>query len=251
MRLAGLISGARATAIALALVACGPAPEATKTGGAMPPDHPSHDHSGHDHGGHGHGPLVHGFGGDVERWAKEFDSPEREAWQKPDEVVALLQLATGMKVADIGAGTGYFEARLSRAVGPTGSVLALDVEDGMVQFLDARAKREGLANVRASKVAFDDPKLAAASVDRVLIVDTWHHIDGREAYSAKLRDALVPGGFVAIVDFTMEAKQGPPKEHRLLPELVKKELESAGLVGEIASETLPDQYVVLGRKAAK
>lgn len=183
-------------------------------------------------------------------WAKEFDSPERDAWQKPAEVVALLRIAPGMKVADIGAGTGYFEPYLSRAVGPTGSVLALDVEDSMVSYLKERAAREKLANVTAAKVAFDDPKLAAGSVDRVLVVDTWHHVAGREAYAAKVRDGLVPGGFVAIVDFTMEATHGPPKEHRVTADQVQKELEAAGLVTEIASETLPDQYVVIGRKEA-
>lgn len=235
-------------ALALSLMACGPT--AATPQHAHSPDEHGPKHGPHGHGEHGHGPLVHNFD-DPERWAKEFDKPEREAWQKPDEVVALLRLAAGMKVADIGAGTGYFEARLSRAVGPTGGVLAVDVEDGMVKYLDERAKREGLTNVTAVKAEYDDPKLAAASVDRILIVDTWHHIAGREAYSTKLREALKPGGFVAIVDFTLEATHGPPKEHRLTPDQVKKELESAGLTGEIAAETLPDQYVVLAHKPAK
>lgn len=247
-----------AGAFALLLIGCGPAP-APQAGDGAPagsgPSHGPHPHGGHAHGGHAHGehgqgPLVHGFD-DPERWAKDFDNPERDAWQKPDEVVALLKLAAGMKIADIGAGTGYFEARLSRAVGPTGAVLAIDVEDGMVKYLTERAKREGLANVTASKGAYDDPKIAPSSVDRILIVDVWHHIDGREAYAAKLRDALVPGGFVAIVDFTLEATHGPPKEHRVPADQVKKELESAGLACEIASETLPEQYVVIGKKPAK
>lgn len=238
-----------ACALALSPAACGPAP-AAQTGGSPPPPPAHGQEHAHGHGEHGHGPLVHRFE-DAAQWAKEFDNPERDAWQKPDEVVALLQLAPGMKVADIGAGTGYFEGRLSRAVGPTGSVLALDVEDGMVKYIEERAKREGLANVTATKVAFDDPKLGAGSVDRILVVDTWHHVDGREAYAAKLRDALVPGGFVAIVDFTLEAQHGPPKQHRLTPDQVKKELESAGLTGEVAAETLPEQYVVLGRKPTK
>lgn len=245
--------------IALSVLGCGSAP-ASGAGETTPPQpspsqgHPHgpghHGPGHHGHGDHGQGPLVHRFE-DPEQWAKQFDNPERDAWQKPDEVVALLQLSAGMKVADVGAGTGYFEARLSRAVGPTGSVLALDVEEGMVKYIAERAKREGLANVTASKVELDDPKLAAGSVDRVLVVDVWHHISGREAYAAKLRDALVPGGFVAIVDFTLEATHGPPKEHRLHPDQVKKELSAAGLTAELATETLPDQYVVIGRKPAK
>jgi predicted methyltransferase len=210
-----------------------------------------HAHAGHGHaaGGEGHGPLVHRFD-DAAAWAKEFDDPARDAWQKPAEVVALLQLTAGMKVADIGAGTGYFEPHLARAVGPGGRVLALDVEDSMVRYMEARMAREGLSNVAVAKVPFDDPKLSAGSVDRILIVDTWHHIAGREAYSAKMREALAPGGFVAVVDFTLEAKYGPPREHRLAPEQVKKELEAGGFKAEIAAETLPEQYVVIGRKAA-
>ena len=199
---------------------------------------------------HGHGPLVHRFKG-AEEWAKQFDDPARDAWQKPAEVVALLKLAPGMTVADVGAGTGYFEAALSRAVGPKGRVLALDIEDDMVAYLRARAAREGLANVAPAKVAPDDPMLPAGGVDRVLIVDTWHHIDAREAYAAKLRAALAPGGFVAVVDFTLEAQQGPPPQHRVAPEQVEKELRAGGLVPEIAVESLPDQYVVIGRAPSR
>ncbi|MFO0591223.1 MAG: methyltransferase domain-containing protein [Polyangiaceae bacterium] len=212
-------------------------------------DHASHDH-GDGHGDHGHDPLVHRFQNAAD-WAKDFDSPERAAWQKPDEVVKLLQITPGMKVADIGAGTGYFEGPLSAAVGPSGQVLALDIEQSMVDYITARMEKEKIANVKAMLIPGDDPKLASSSVDRVVIVDTWHHIPGREAYAKKIAEGLVPGGFLMIVDFTMEAEHGPPKMHRILPEDAKKELETAGLKGEIAQETLPEQYVVIGRKPSK
>jgi cyclopropane fatty-acyl-phospholipid synthase-like methyltransferase len=244
MRSSSLFFTFTTCAAALLASGCGPAaPEAT--------DPHAHEHHGdHGHGDHGHGPLVHRFENAAD-WAKEFDNPERDAWQKPAEVVALLQLAPGMTVADIGAGTGYFEPHLSRAVGPTGHVLALDVEDSMVAYMKERAAKEGLANVAPAKVPLDDPQLPKGGVDRVLIVDTWHHIDGREAYAAKLREGLAPGGFVAIVDFTLEAAHGPPKEHRIPPEQAAKELAAGGLATEIAQEALPEQYVVIGRKPAK
>jgi predicted methyltransferase len=232
---------------------CGPTPHeaAAPSGEGHEHAHAGHAHAGHghDHGEEGHGPLVHRFD-DAATWAKKFDDPARDAWQKPAEVTALLQITAGMKVADIGAGTGYFEPHLARAVGPGGQVLALDVEDTMVRYMEARMAREGLSNVKAVKVPFDDPGLKPGSVDRILIVDTWHHIPGREAYSAKLNEALTPGGLVAIVDYTMEAEQGPPKEHRIAKEQAKKELEAGGLLAEIAAETLPDHYVVIGRKRA-
>lgn len=244
-----LLVSAGACAAALLASACGPSvpaedPHARDVHGLPPEKHTE------GFGEQGHGPLVHRFQ-EASDWAKEFDAPERIAWQKPEEVVTLLQLAAGMKVADIGAGTGYFEPYLAKAVGQSGQVLALDIEDSMVKYIDERMHHDKITNVTAIKVPLDDPKLAPASVDRILFVDTWHHVAGRDAYAKKLYEALVPGGFVAIVDFTMEAPHGPPKMHRVLPEDVKKELESAGLKSEIATETLPEQYVVIGRKPSK
>jgi SAM-dependent methyltransferase len=170
--------------------------------------HAHEDGMGHAHE-HGHGPLVHRFD-DAEKWAREFDDPGRDAWQKPDEVVRLLALEPGMVVADLGAGTGYFMARLSRAVGDKGTVYALDVEDDMVRYLAARAKKERLGNVLAMKVGVDEPGLAPGSCDRVLVVDTWHHIPSRSTYVPKLARGLRKGGLLLVVDFTKDAKHGPP-----------------------------------------
>jgi SAM-dependent methyltransferase len=197
--------------------------------------------------GDAHAPLVHRFER-AEDWAKVFDEPGRDTWQKPEVVVRVLDARPGMTIADLGAGTGYFEPYLSRAVGPRGHVLALDVEPDMVRYLGERAAREKLANVTPRLVKVDSPELSPGSVDRVLVVDTWHHIADREGYARKLADALAPGGVVAIVDFTGEARRGPPQAHRLAPEQVARELAAGGLATTIASESLPDQYVVLGAK---
>jgi ubiquinone/menaquinone biosynthesis C-methylase UbiE len=201
----------------------------------------------HEHHHH-HGPLVHRFQ-NAEQWAKEFDDPARDAWQKPAEVIAALRLSPGMTVVDLGAGTGYFLPHLSRAVGPKGKVIALDIEPDMVRYMKERAAREGLANVEARVVGTEDPALPAGSVDRLLIVDTWHHIDGRPAYAKKLAAALAPGGAVYVVDFTAEAHRGPPKEHRLAPAQVAAELAQGGLATKIVPSSLPDQYVVEGVRA--
>lgn len=184
----------------------------------------------------------------AEDWAKRFDDPSRDAWQKPAEVVALLDLQPGMSVADLGAGTGYFLRHLSGATGGSGRVFALDVEADMIRYMTERAEREQLANVEARQVPFDDPALEPSSVDRILIVDTWHHIGDRANYSKKLAAALKPGGGVFIVDFTMETEKGPPKPHRLTPEQVIAELEAGGLVAKVVEESLPDQYVVAGTR---
>jgi len=221
-----------------------PAPtQAALPDAAEPPAHPHAE--GHHRGGQG----FHMDFADVERFARHFDSPERDAWQKPNEVVSLLDLRAGHVVADIGAGTGYFLSYWSKAVGNRGRVLALDVEPNMVEYMNRRVRQAGWTNVKPQVVAPDDPNLPPNGVDRVVIVDTWHHIDDRATYSAKLSRALRPGGSVMIVDFTAESDMGPPLAHRLAPEQVVEELRKGGLRAEVVpSETLPKQYVVRGSK---
>lgn len=240
----------------LLLSACGggtgpaEAPPAAQThaGGADTPL-PAHarGHPGHPGHGHGHGGAHHDFS-DAEAFARLFDDPTRDAWQRPAEVVELLSLQAGMTVADLGAGTGYFLPHLSPAVGAEGRVLALDVEPNMVAHMERRASEAGLANVEARRVAPDDPGLPAGSVDRILVVDTWHHIGDRETYARRLLQALAPGGFVLVVDFTRESEHGPPPEMRLPPAVVEAELSAGGLAAEVVTESLPMQYVVRGRR---
>ena len=117
----------------------------------------------------------------------------------------------------------------------------------MVAYMTERAKREGLAQVEARLVPYDDPELEAGSVDRILIVDTWHHIDDRAEYSAKLLEALAPGGRVYVVDFELDSPHGPPARHRLEAEQVARELTAGGLTTTTADESLPFQYIVIGR----
>jgi len=188
-------------------------------------------------------PHHHGFG-DAAEWAKVFDDPERDGWQRPDEVIRALRLAPGAQVADIGAGTGYFTVRIARAV-PGGHVYAEDIEPDMVRYVAERARREGLANVTALLGAPDDPRLPVA-VDRVLVVDTYHHIEARVAYFRRLQRLLKPDAEVAIVDFTRQSPMGPPPAMRLNPDAVKVEMARAGYVsaGELA---LPNQYLLLFR----
>jgi cyclopropane fatty-acyl-phospholipid synthase-like methyltransferase len=184
---------------------------------------------------------------DAEAWAKVFDDPARDAWQQPERVVAALELAPSMTVADIGAGTGYFTVRLARAV-PAGRVIANDVEPDMVRYLKERAAREGLANIEAVQGLPDDPKLPAGAVDRVLVVDVWHHLGDRVAYAKQLAAALRAGGRIAVVDFKLDAKLGPPKQHRLAPDAIVADLRAAGLSAEVLPIALPEQYIVMAQR---
>lgn len=183
---------------------------------------------------------------DAHKWAQVFDDPQRDAWQKPHEVMQALALASDAVVADIGAGTGYFTVRLAHHV-PKGRVFAVDTEPGMVKHLAERAKRDGLANVTAIPGKAQDPGLPEKA-DLVLFVDVYHHIAQRERYFTRLASSLKPQGRVAIIDFRMDSPHGPPKAARVAPDRVKTELRKAGyeLVQEHAF--LPNQYFLVFRR---
>lgn len=205
----------------------------------------SHHDGGHKHAEHSR--QHHRFD-DPERYAKSWNDPSRDDWQKPDEVIGLMAVAPGMTVADVGTGTGYFVGPLAAAVGADGRVLALDVEQSMVDYVAARAAEQGLTNVEAKKIGFDGP--GVEGVDRFLIVNVWHHVAEREAYAAALAAALNSGGKVVVVDFTPDGDEGwgPPKQMRLEAETIAAELEAGGLEAEVVEETLPRQYIVVASK---
>lgn len=183
----------------------------------------------------------------ADEWVGMFDSPDRDAWQKPDAVLAALALRPDAQVADIGAGTGYFATRLARAA-PQGLVYAVDLESDMVTYLGQRAAREHLSNLRPVLAQADDPQIPTA-VDLVLLVDTYHHVPGRVAYFRKVASALRPGGRVVIIDFLRDAPMGPPVEHRIPPEQVAAELAQAGLRPLPLALTLPNQYALAFTRA--
>jgi predicted methyltransferase len=207
---------------------------------------------GHQHGtkheGHPAGGEMHHDFSDAERWAKVFDDPARAAWQKPQEVVDLMEIEPGMQVADIGAGTGYFLGYLAAAVGEQGRVLGLDPEQNLVDYMNKRAEQAGWKRVRAKKIPYDSPGLPDRSTDRILIVDTWHHIENRVEYAKQLAAALAEGGAVYVVDFTMESPVGPKQDHRLEANTVINELKDGGLAPTLLEESLPNQYVVMAKK---
>ncbi len=180
---------------------------------------------------------------DAEKWAHVFDDPERDAWQKPHAVIQALALAPDARLADLGAGTGYFAARLANML-PQGRVYAVDIEPDMVRYLEARAQREGLRNVVALKGEPDDPRLPE-KVDLILVVDVYHHIEARADYFRRLRAMLRPGGRVAIIDFKLDSPQGPPRAARIAPQAVKAEMTAAGYAAAAEHDFLPYQYFLV------
>lgn len=203
----------------------------------------------HPEGAHGHAGHAphHGFE-DAERWAERFEDPARDAWQKPAVVLEALALEPGHVVADIGSATGYFPVRIAPRV-PRGRVWGVDVEPDMVRFLNERARREGHANLFGILGTPGDA-LLPEPVDRVLLIDTYHHVADRTAYFAGLARSLAPGARVVVVDFEKgDFPVGPPDAMKLAPERVRRELEAAGYALETEiRDALPYQYVLVFRR---
>jgi SAM-dependent methyltransferase len=184
----------------------------------------------------------------IPQYLAMLERPERDGYQMPDEIMAALALSPGERVADIGAGSGYFTLRVARAVGPEGRVLALDIRQQMLDHIAARLADEGVVNVTLNKVEPDDPGLAPGSVDTILMVDTIHYVKDRAAYAARLREGLAPGGRVVIIDFTPkpweERPWGPRPEQQVALETLDAEMAAGGLRRARSHDFLPEQYFV-------
>jgi ubiquinone/menaquinone biosynthesis C-methylase UbiE/rhodanese-related sulfurtransferase len=167
------------------------------------------------------------------------DHAADETWRKPDEVVAALQLRSGMTVVDLGAGSGVFTRRFARAIGPTGRAIGLDVDPNAVAAMTKDAASAGLANYEARLVKPEDPAIPAASADVVFVSNAYHHLDDRVAYFTRLRPSLKPGGRLVIVDFA--PGQMGDMVHPDRPQ-VERELHAAGYRLVRAHEFLPRQF---------
>lgn len=200
----------------------------------------------------GYGPAAaarggtHGNPSDLEDYARRLADPARDAWQRPDEVVAALGLGSGTVACDVGAGPGYFTLRLARAVGPRGWVYAVDVEPRLLAALRDRLDAEGIANVTPVLSVPSDPLLPSGTCDVVLLVNTYHHFPDGPAYLRRLAAALRPGGRIVNVDFEKRPTPfGPAVAHRVSREAFVADAAAAGL--EVAAEPrlLEHQYVVV------
>lgn len=121
-------------------------------------------------------------------------------WRKPDRVIDALDLESGARIADIGAGDGYFTFRLADAVGAEGHVYAVEVTDELVDELRAEVERRGYENVTVVRGVFDDPMLPDGGIDLAFFSGVFHHLDERPKYFAALKEDLAAGGRVAIID---------------------------------------------------
>ena len=130
-----------------------------------------------------------------------YAGPGRDDWQQPEAVIEALSIQPGARVADVGAGGGYFTFRLADAVGPEGRVFAIDIDTSMVEYLEDRSREEGRDNVEVILAEPGDPKLPGDGVDLVFVSNTYHHIGERPTYFRRVKDSLRPGGRVAILEY--------------------------------------------------
>jgi ubiquinone/menaquinone biosynthesis C-methylase UbiE len=157
-----------------------------------------------------------------------FEYPDRDKKLQIDRVMDLLGITTGKNVADIGAGSGWFTVRAARRVGPTGAVIAEDINPLAVEYIGKRVQKENLPNVRTVLGGPDDPRLPAGSVDAVLMLKVYHEIAHPVPTMKVLQRALRPGAKVGIID-----RNGNGANHGLNHDVVVKEMGEAGykLVG--------------------
>jgi arsenite methyltransferase len=194
---------------------------------------------------------MHKLHQDSQAYIAMLEDPARDREQKPHEVIMALGLKEGERIADIGAGAGYFTLRFAQHVGGSGLVYAVDISPDMILHLNERIRGAGLNNVRTILAKTDDPLLADRSVDVVFICNTWHHIPGHPQYLGLLKKVLKPGGRVVDIDYQKKPMAvGPPMEMRIAREDVVREFEQNGFRLAKEHTFLPSQYFLVFTPAA-
>jgi arsenite methyltransferase len=170
-----------------------------------------------------------------------YEGIGRDEWQRPEAVVALLGIGPGDRVADLGAGGGYFTFRLAEAVGESGRVYAVDVDDDMIRYLEQHAKELGSANVTVVRGELDDPKLPDGEIDLLFTCNTYHHIADRNAYFQRVLVDLAPNGRVAVVEYDDRGWFARTFGHQTPAEEIAREMREAGYELLATHDVLPRQ----------
>jgi ubiquinone/menaquinone biosynthesis C-methylase UbiE len=152
-----------------------------------------------------------------------FDSPGRDERLQINRVMDILAIGPGKRVADIGAGSGWFTVRAAKRVGDTGMVYAVDINPEAVRSIDDRANKEKLRNVKTVLSRADDPSLPTAAIDAVLLLKTYHEVENPVALLQNLRASLRPGTKVGIID-----RNGNGENHGVSRDVVLREASQAG-----------------------
>jgi ubiquinone/menaquinone biosynthesis C-methylase UbiE len=175
----------------------------------------------------------------------ELERPDRDEWQEPERIMDTLRIADGMRVADVGAGGGWFTVRLARRVGPNGRVYAEDIQREMIESISRRVMRENLRNVETKLGTATDPALPD-NLDAILIVDTYPQLEAPVSMLKHLARALAPTGRLGIVDFRKDVYgPGPDMDERLDPAEIIRDAARAGLRLHAHETFLRYQYLLV------
>ncbi len=176
--------------------------------------------------------------------------PERETEEQPDRALELIGIAKGITVADVGAGVGYMTWRMAALVGPKGKVYANDVQPEMLDRLRRNMRQRKLDNYETILGAMDDPKLPANAIDLILLVDVYHEFRQPQAMLRGMRAALKPDGRLVLLEYRGEDPTVPIRpEHKMTVAQVKAELEPEGFRLDKLIDELPQQHILIFRKA--
>jgi arsenite methyltransferase len=175
----------------------------------------------------------------------------RDEWQKPDEVIRSLGIRPGDIVADLGSGGGYFTFRLAKAVGPTGKVYAVDVDEGLNAALAKQAKQEGFANIDVILAKADDASLPKSGVDLIFTSNTYHHLQDRVNYFTNAKKYLRPKGRLAIIEFNGKGWLESIPGHHTPKETIQNEMKAAGYALQHDFDFLPRQHFLIFTKGAE
>lgn len=181
--------------------------------------------------------------------ASWLEREERGREERPDLLLPELDLKPGMTVADIGAGTGYYSRLMSKAVGSSGMVYAVDVQPQMVTMLKDVAAKPEFANIKLVLSSVNDVKLSPQSIDLAIMVDVYHELEFPHEVMTSIIKALKPEGRVVFVEYRAEDQRVPIKEvHKMTEAQVKREALTHALTWERTANTLPWQHVIFFRK---
>ena len=171
------------------------------------------------------------YDAEFQRWVNVFERPGREVYDKRHTIVSTLALKPGMRIADIGAGTGFYTHLFAKQVGDSGKVYAIDIAENFVKNILQAAKKQGLGNVEGIVNTNKSTKLSAETIDLAFICDTYHHFEYPQTMLASIHQALRTGGQLIIIDFRKQpgVSSGWVMSHvRANESAVIKEVESAG-----------------------
>jgi SAM-dependent methyltransferase len=177
-----------------------------------------------------------------------LERPEREREEAPSKAIAALDIKPGQVVADVGAGSGYYTARLAERVGATGKVYASDLQPQMVALLEQRVARDRLTQVEVLQATETDPRLPPAAIDLILMVDVYHELARPQEVLRQLRAALKPDGRLVLIEFRKESPWVPIREeHKMSVREARLELEAEGYRFERVIDVLPWQHILVFR----